>query len=173
MRTRARTICRFSQPHKPRPRRAPLLPSQPACWGRGVNRKEEMQQVRFFNPVGSNDATASGPGAPGYKWNPQERFCMLGWHWVCDFRDDVIQTVLERHIGSDLPIQACQSCMRRWHSTGRVHIGTLTNAAVFWMGDFRPRHMRRIERWLYNRAPLLRDEKPNKSVTGKSEIDCK
>ena len=120
-----------------------------------------MNEVHFYNPAGLNDATASGVGSPGYRYRPQERFCVLGWHWVPDSKDNVVQTVMERSTASDLPIQACQSCMRRWYATGRVHVGSLTNNAVFWLGDFRPRHMRRIERWLNSRAPLLRDEKAN------------
>jgi len=117
-----------------------------------------MEMVHFKNPKGINNDTAFGVGSLGYMHIPQERFCMLGWHWVFDFRDDVIQTILENPFGSDIPIQACQVCMRRWHAKGRVHIGTLTNEAVFWPGDFRPHHERMIKGYLRSRAPLLRDE---------------
>jgi hypothetical protein len=108
--------------------------------------------THFRNPEGLNNYTAS-------THPPSERFCMLGWHWKLDFRDDVIMTIIERPLGRDTQIQACQSCMRHWHATDRVFVGTLSGVALLREYSFRPKHLKRIDRWIRNNARWMRQIK--------------
>lgn len=115
--------------------------------------------VTFVMPIGGNQSTSSGNGAFLVRWKRHERFCMLGWHWVDDsFGHNVVRTVCNGvyRWPHGMPVQACQKCMRHWHATGRVHVGSLSRTATFLASDFRARHLARIELW-NNRAPMIKD----------------
>ena len=104
--------------------------------------------MRFYNPPAANSCTAS-------RYVPHERFCLLGWHWIPDH--EVVYGGIERAMGSRTHLQACQSCLQAWYAKRRFWVGSLSGTAHIGEWAFRPKHLSRIDRWIRNRAPLMRD----------------